>query len=209
MTLRAAANDSPTPPAATWMLPTRGYPEFPQGDDGTRWTVDRHAALGNARCSFLRSRVLALEPEPVSVVHQPIEQRPDDHHDAEQLGPVLETTVRGEDGRGLFVAARQHVGRFVAGADGQLAHLAELARLVDVREQRPPLAGGHRAAAVDREQRQRLGDAALARAGLADDQCVLARVDRSARSPSPSRRDRRRSSSSCTSSERVPTKSIS
>jgi len=45
----------------------------------------------------------------------------DDHHFAEQSRPVVDRTIGGDDGRGFFVTAHQHVGEFVAGVGGQSA----------------------------------------------------------------------------------------
>jgi hypothetical protein len=53
----------------------------------------------------------AVQLEQVAVVHHAIEDR----------GPVVDRSVRGDDGEGLLVATHQHVGEFVAGGLRQAA----------------------------------------------------------------------------------------
>ncbi len=89
------------------------------------------------------------------MMHEAVEQRGDHDHVAEQLRPVFEGPVGGDDGGALFIAAHEHVGELVAGLDRQLAQEeivdeqevdgaelrteladgAEFARFVDVFEQ--------------------------------------------------------------------------
>ena len=81
-------------PVATSNSPTRGRVKLPHlsrwRDKGTlpvRWV------LGNSRCRFAQAPALPVKLQQVPVVHQPIQQRRDDHRVAEQPRPVVDRAV--------------------------------------------------------------------------------------------------------------------
>ena len=55
------------------------------------------------------------------MVHEPVEQRRDDHDIAEETCPVVDGPIGRDDGRGFLVACHEHIGEFVAGVRWQFA----------------------------------------------------------------------------------------
>ena len=66
-----------------------------------------------SRC-FLQAPALAFEVEQVAVMHEPVEERGDDDHVAQEPGPVVEWTIGCNDGRRLLVTRHEDVREFVA-----------------------------------------------------------------------------------------------
>ena len=99
----------------------------------------------------------------------------DDDHVAEQLRPVFQRSVRGDDRRRLLIAAHEHIDEFIAGVceefaqerivdeqqiggaklRAELAQHAEFARFVDIFDELMRFTVDDFVAAVDGEQRQR------------------------------------------------------
>jgi hypothetical protein len=106
-------------PAATSNSPTCGRVKLlhPEGD-GTSGILGSGSPAGNPCRCFLQPPALALELEEVAVMHQAVEERGDQDDVAEQLAPVIERAVRGDDRRGLLVAAHHHIGQFFASLGG-------------------------------------------------------------------------------------------
>jgi transposase len=102
------ANDSPVvfrwtyrldAPVATPNSPTRGRVKLPHLKTAGGGRKLRHrSAFCLSGGGFFEPPALALEAEQVSVVHDPIEERGDDHGVAEEAAPVVEGSVRGDHG---------------------------------------------------------------------------------------------------------------
>lgn len=112
--------------------------------------------LGDTFRRFLQPPALALELQQMTSMHDAIEQRRDEGDITEQLRPVLDRSIGRDHGGELLVATHEHISEFVTGVARQLAkeqivddgelgatklrtiflNLAELARLVDLLQQR-------------------------------------------------------------------------
>ena len=53
-------------------------------------------------------------------MHQPVQQRGDDHDVAEERGPILKWTIGGQHRGALLVATHEHVGQLLARLRGEL-----------------------------------------------------------------------------------------
>jgi hypothetical protein len=69
----------------------------------------------DACAPLAESVALALERDHGGVVDEPVDQRGGDHGVAEDLAPLLEAAVRGDDDRAAFVAARDERKQQVGG----------------------------------------------------------------------------------------------
>ena len=103
---------------------------------GSIWAVCRSGGVAERRslsggrdveAAFAQPVALALEGDHGGVVDEPVDQGGGDHRVAEDLAPLLEAAVRGDDDRAAFVAARDEREEQVGG----LAFERQVADLVD------------------------------------------------------------------------------